>query len=143
MDCTGTTDNHVYMLTEIALHGAENVFSEQFIHINERSLCQDRLGTIGKKLREKAFWSTGYVESVYGMCQTRCRHGGRCMFAQNPACECVQKWGWRGPDCNTDVNECSLEEVGRWKNGFLRVESVLFEREKSAFAKTGLGQTCG
>ena len=65
------------------------------------------------------------------------------MFAQNPACECVQKWGWRGPDCNTDVNECSLVEVRRWKNGFLRIESVLFEREKSASAKTGLGQIYG
>ena len=32
------------------------------------------------------------------------------MFAQDPSCECVQKWGWRGPDCNTDVDECSLEE---------------------------------
>lgn len=67
-----TTDNHVFMLTEIAVHG--------------------------------------YVEAVYGMCQTRCRHGGRCMFAQNPACECVQKWGWRGPDCATDVDECDLED---------------------------------
>eukprot|EP01045_Picozoa_sp_COSAG04_P027900 COSAG04_NODE_4193_length_2242_cov_2.218852_1_plen_102_part_10 len=38
-----TTDNHVFMLTEIAVHG--------------------------------------YVEAYYGMCQTRCRHGGRCMFA--------------------------------------------------------------
>ena len=66
------TDNRVFMLTEIAVHG--------------------------------------YVETVYGMCQTRCRHGGRCIFAQDPVCECVQKWGWRGPDCNTDVNECSLQE---------------------------------
>lgn len=67
-----TTDNHVFMLTEIAVHG--------------------------------------YVEAVYGMCQTRCRHGGRCMFARNPVCECVQKWGWRGPDCATDVDECNLED---------------------------------
>ncbi len=67
-----TTDNHVFMLTEIAVHG--------------------------------------YVEAVYGMCQTRCRHGGRCLFARNPVCECVQKWGWRGPDCATDVDECDLED---------------------------------
>lgn len=65
------TDNHVFMLTEIAVRG--------------------------------------YVEAVYGMCRTRCRHGGRCMFAQNPVCECVQKWGWRGPDCTTDVDECELQ----------------------------------
>ena len=64
------TDNHVFMLTEIAVHG--------------------------------------YVEAVYGMCRTRCRNGGRCMFARNPVCECVQKWGWRGPDCTTDVDECEL-----------------------------------
>ena len=23
-------------------------------------------------------------------------------------CSCPRKWGWRGPTCNLDVNECTL-----------------------------------
>jgi hypothetical protein len=53
----------------------------------------------------------GYELDQLGMCQTRCRHGGRCMYASevSTGCTCVKKWGWRGPECNTDVNECALQ----------------------------------
>ena len=34
------------------------------------------------------------------------------MFASQTAtgCTCVNKWGWRGFECNTDVNECALQQ---------------------------------
>jgi hypothetical protein len=50
----------------------------------------------------------GYEQSVYGMCQLRCRHGGSCLHQGEGSCTCPRKWGWRGYDCGRDINECTL-----------------------------------
>ena len=41
-------------------------------------------------------------------CGHRCRHGGTCLAAGQEGCSCVPKWGWRGADCSSDVDECTL-----------------------------------
>jgi hypothetical protein len=78
----------------------------------------------------------GYELSTFGMCQTRCRHGGRCMFASDPVCQCVSKWGWRGPECNTDVNECALVPgVARSDDG-----QLISQLQLGTLGQAGCGQ---
>ena len=49
----------------------------------------------------------GFDLGTFGLCQRNCRHGGRCT-SLIAGCRCVSKWGWRGRECSTDIDECVL-----------------------------------
>ena len=85
------TANAIFALTEIELYGYPMAR-----YVRRPAPFSDR-----KQLpRGCAVWAQG-------MCRDRCRHGGGCMH-EAQRCSCPRKWGWRGPTCNLDVNECTL-----------------------------------
>jgi hypothetical protein len=52
----------------------------------------------------------GYDMGTDAPCEKECRHGGTCRYFGEP-CRCVPKWGWRGPVCADDIDECELDHT--------------------------------
>jgi|EP01047_Picozoa_sp_COSAG01_P036859 hypothetical protein len=61
----------------------------------------------------REFKAYGFEEDVLGPCAFECRHGGSCTQKSMGSCACVDKWGWQGPLCADDVDECTLAANSR------------------------------